>query len=234
GHGIRALYEGRSVLIGNALLMAADGIEVQAEDAVGTTLYLAVDRHLAGVFHIRDEIKDKTVEGLARLRHLGIEKFVMLSGDKKEIAESVGNNLGVDDVYYELLPEDKLTLLERLLAEDERVIFVGDGINDAPVLSRADVGIAMGRLGSDVAVESADVVLMTDEITAIADGIEVSRFTGQIIVQNIVMALGIKLGIMLLGTFGYATLWMAIFGDVGVAMMAILNSSRPVYKVTRA
>jgi Cd2+/Zn2+-exporting ATPase len=231
GRGIKGRFEGQEVLIGNDALMEAYGIGLPDHDVVGTTLYLSCNGQLEGIFHISDEIKERSVEGLKELRALGVEKFVMLTGDRHKIAESVGKQLGIDVIHSELLPGDKLSILESIQEKNDHVVFVGDGINDAPVLAKADVGIAMGSLGSDVAVESSDVVLMTDEITAVADGVKVSSFTSKIIIQNIVMALGIKLMIMLLGTFGYATLWMAIFGDVGVAMMAILNSSRPTYSV---
>lgn len=229
GKGICGTYKERKVMIGNDALMVDNNIALPVHETVGTTLYLAIEDKLEGILHISDEIKDRTVEGLNELKKLGIEKFVMLTGDRKAIAEAVGKELGIETIHAELLPGDKLDVLESLLSKDEKVIFVGDGINDAPVLTRADVGIAMGHLGSDVAVESSDVVLMTDEITAVAEGIKISRFTSKIITQNIVLALGVKLIIMVLGTMGFATLWMAIFGDVGVAMIAILNSSRPVY-----
>lgn len=229
GKGIKGRYDNKTVMIGNDALMTDQGIELPLHDTVGTTLYLSIEDKLEGILHISDEIKERTAEGLKELKKLGIEKFIMLTGDRQPIAESVGKELGIDTIHAELLPGDKLEILEGLLSEDDKVIFVGDGINDAPVLTRADVGIAMGDLGSDVAVESSDVVLMTDEVTAVADGIKMSRFTSKIITQNIVLALGVKLVIMILGTMGFASLWMAIFGDVGVAMMAILNSSRPVY-----
>jgi len=229
GKGVKAVYNNEQVMIGNDALMADHNIKLPEHDTVGTTLYLSVNNTLEGILHISDEIKEKTVEGLKALKALGVENFVMLTGDRKKIADSVGKELGINTIHSELLPGDKLDILESLLSKDEKVIFVGDGINDAPVLTRADVGIAMGNLGSDVAVESSDVVLMNDEITSVADGIRVSRFTSNIIMQNIVLALGIKVMIMILGAMGFASLWMAIFGDVGVAMMAILNSSRPVY-----
>lgn len=229
GKGIKAVFEGQELMIGNDALMIENGIQLPAHETLGTTLYLSINNTLEGIIHISDEIKEQTVEGLRALKELGVDNFVMLTGDRKQIAHRIGEKLGIETIHSELLPGDKLEILESLLKKDEKVIFVGDGINDAPVLTRADVGIAMGSLGSDVAVESSDVVLMTDEITAVAEGIKVSRFTGKIITQNIVLALGIKGIIMILGAMGVASLWMAIFSDVGVAMMAILNSSRPVY-----
>lgn len=231
GRGVKAHFEGKEIVMGNDALMKDYEIDLTEHKVDGTTLYLSCNGQLEGIFHISDEIKDRTVEGLKNLKALGVEKFVMLTGDRKQIADSIGEALGIDEIHSELLPADKLDILESIQAKKEKVVFVGDGINDAPVLARADVGVAMGSLGSDVAVESSDVVLMTDEITAIADGIKISRFTAKIVIQNIVLALGIKLIIMLLGTFGYATLWMAIFGDVGVAMLAILNSSRATYSL---
>ena len=230
GKGIIAEFDGKKVMIGNDALMTDNNVFLKDHESIGTTLYISVNGSLEGILHISDEIKEKTLEGLKELKKLGVEKFVMLTGDRKPIAEAVGSELGIDTVHAELMPGDKLDILESLLNEKDKVVFVGDGINDAPVLTRADVGIAMGNLGSDVAVESSDVVLMNDEITAVADGIRVSRFTSKIIAQNIILALGVKVAIMILGTMGFASLWMAIFGDVGVAMIAILNSSRPVYQ----
>lgn len=230
GKGIIAQFDSKKVMIGNDALMMDNNVFLKDHESIGTTLYISVDGSLEGILHISDEIKEKTLEGLKELKKLGVEKFVMLTGDRKPIAEAVASELGIYTIHAELMPGDKLDILESLLNEKDKVVFVGDGINDAPVLTRADVGIAMGNLGSDVAVESSDVVLMNDEITAVADGIRVSRFTSKIIAQNIILALGVKVAIMILGTMGFASLWMAIFGDVGVAMIAILNSSRPVYQ----
>lgn len=228
GKGITAKFDGNDVMIGNDALMTMNGIDLPEHDSIGTTLYLSYNNQLEGILHISDEIKEQTVEGLEQLRNLGVEKFVMLTGDRKPIADKIGEKLGIDEIHSELLPEDKLTVLEQILEEHEDVVFVGDGINDAPVLTRADVGIAMGSLGSDVAVESSDMVLMTDEVTTVADSIKVSRRTSQIITQNIVFALGTKIIIMILGSMGMAELWTAIFGDVGVAFIAILNSGRAI------
>jgi Cd2+/Zn2+-exporting ATPase len=229
GRGLVGIYEGKRVLVGNDALMMDRGIGLTDAEYHGTRIYLAVDETLEAVFFINDQLKDQTKEGLAELRRLGIEKFVMLTGDRAPIADHIARELDIDEVHSELMPGDKLEILEGLLSEDHKVVFVGDGINDAPVLTRADVGIAMGRLGSDVAIESSDVVLMTDEITKVAEGIKVSRFTSHIIMQNIILALGIKIIIMILGTLGYANLWTAVFGDVGVAFIAILNSGRAIY-----
>jgi Cd2+/Zn2+-exporting ATPase len=230
GKGIKGHYRDKLIMIGNEALLQEAEIMVPAHDTIGTTLYLAIENDLVGILHINDEIKEKSLKGLQELKALGVKKFVMLTGDRNHIAHSVASRLGIEEVHAELLPGDKLNVLEEILQTDEHVIFVGDGINDAPVLSRADVGIAMGNLGSDVAIESSDIVLMNDEITTIADGVKVAKFTSSIILQNIVFALGIKVLIMILGVFGIANLWTAIFGDVGVAFIAILNSGRAVYK----
>jgi Cd2+/Zn2+-exporting ATPase len=229
GKGLIATFNNQDVCIGNDALMKELNISLPEHETIGTTLYLSVNGTLEGILHINDEIKEKTLEGLKQLKSLGVKKFVMLTGDRAKIANSVGSKLGIDEIHSELLPEDKLSILESILETDKNVVFIGDGINDAPVLTRADAGIAMGNLGSDVAIESSDVVLMTDEVTAVADGIRVSRFTSKIILQNIIFALGVKILIMILGTMGMATLWMAIFGDVGVAFIAILNSGRAIY-----
>ncbi len=229
GKGISASFENKTILIGNDALMSENSIKVPTNNTVGTTLYLSVNKELFGIIHINDEIKEKTVQGLKELKALGVEKFIMLTGDRKHIAEAIGKKLGIETIHAELLPGDKLDILESLLSDKEKVVFVGDGINDAPVLTRADVGIAMGNLGSDVAVESSDIVLMTDEITAVADGMRVARFTNKIIWQNIIFALTAKGLVMVLGAMGLASLWMAIIGDVGVAFVAILNSGRAIY-----
>jgi len=228
GKGLQAMLNKQTVLIGNDALLKLNRIDVPDHEMIGTTLYLAVDGNLKGIIHINDEVKDFTIEGLNELRELGVERFVMLTGDRQPIAEKIAERLSIDEVHSELLPGDKLTILEKILKEDSDVVFVGDGINDAPVLTRADAGIAMGSLGSDVAVESSDIVLMTDEVTAVADSIKVSRYTSKIITQNIVFALCVKIIIMILGSLGLAELWAAIFGDVGVAFIAILNSGRAI------
>lgn len=230
GKGLIGSIDDQRVMIGNEALLSDNNIKVDAHSNVGTTLYLCLDHVLVGILHINDEIKERSQEGLNQLKKLGVKKFVMLTGDRKNIAQAVGKKLGIDEIHAELLPGDKLSKLEEILERDSNVIFVGDGINDAPVLSRADVGIAMGDLGSDVAIESSDIVLMNDEISTIADGVKVSRFTSSIIMQNIVFALGVKVLVMILGLMDIANLWIAIFGDVGVAFIAILNSGRAVYK----
>jgi Cd2+/Zn2+-exporting ATPase len=229
GKGLLGRVDGDMLAIGNDALMKDQEVAVPTSDSIGTILYLSKNKVLIGVLSINDEIKDKTIEGLQALRKLGVKKFVMLTGDRKNIAEAVGKKLDIDEVYSELLPGDKLEKLESLLKDNEKVVFVGDGINDAPVITRADVGIAMGNLGSDVAIESSDIVLMKDEITTVADGVKVARFTSNIIWQNIILALTLKGVIMILGAIGLAELWVAVIGDVGVAFVAILNSSRAIY-----
>ena len=230
GKGVSGYFKDLQVDLGNKRLMALRNISVENVDYPGTVLYLAVNGILQGVFEIEDEIKQGSLEGINRLKKLGFNRLVMLTGDQDAIARSVGESLGLDEIHSELLPEDKLNHVEKIIEESGPVIFVGDGINDAPVLTRADVGISMGQLGSDAAIESSDVVLMKDEITKIAEAVEGARFTSKIIWQNIILALGTKAVIMILGTLGYASLWTAVFGDVGVAFLAILNAGRAIYK----
>ncbi len=229
GKGISGIYDNLKILLGNKTLMNDNNIQIpniDIENDIATTLYLACDNKIIGIISLSDHIKDGTTKALNELKTLGIQNFIMLTGDKKQIAGAISKKLGIKQTYSELLPEDKLSILEKIMSKNKDVVYVGDGINDAPVLTRADVGISMGNLGSDVAVESSDIVLMTDDIKSVADSIKIARFTKKIIIQNITMALSIKILIMILGVFGYATLWIAIFGDVGVALMAILNSSR--------
>lgn len=234
GKGVTANYINESVMIGNDALLLENNIEIPNHQVFGTTLYLVVNSILKGIITINDEIKEGTKEGLDRLRNLGINNIIMLTGDREYIAKKVADSLSITEVYSELLPGDKLNILEDIIEKSgKKVIFVGDGINDAPVLSRADAGVAMGMLGSDLAIESADIVLMTDEIGKIASGIKMAKFTNNIIWQNIILALGVKILIMLLSTVGLASMWLAVFGDVGVAFMAILNSGRAIYSYKR-
>lgn len=229
GKGIEGRFEDVSIAIGNEALVLEKGLVVPTITHEGTMLYLIVDSRLEAVLYINDEIKEQSASGIQALRSMGVERFVMLTGDRRVIAERVGQNLGIDEIHAELLPGDKLSILEGLLSDSDQVVFVGDGINDAPVLTRADVGISMGSLGSDIAIESSDVVLMSDEVTGIAIGMQVAKKTHSIIWQNIILALGIKIIIMILGTLGIANLWTAVFGDVGVAFLAILNAGRAIY-----
>ena len=218
-------------MIGNEAMMLNFGIEVPAHDEQGTVLFVAEDNVVTGTLSITDEIKEGSARGIQLLKDAGIEHVVMLTGDRRKIAENIADKLGITRVYSQLLPHEKVEKLEEVIKDTgkKHVIFVGDGINDAPVLTRADVGIAMGALGSDVAIEAADVVLMTDEITKISEAINISKLTSQIIWQNIILALGVKVIIMILGTVGLANMWMAVFGDVGVAFIAIINSGRAIY-----
>ncbi len=229
GQGIRAVVDGQMVLAGNAKLMEAQQIAYQAADAVGTVVYVACQGVYQGYLLIADRIKEQAPEALACLKAAGVRKTVMLTGDADAVAEQVGHALGVDEIRSNLLPGDKVAEVERLLDEKqgkEVLAFVGDGINDAPVLSRADIGIAMGALGSDAAIEAADIVLMDDNPAKIALAMDISRKCLRIVYQNIVFALGIKGICLLLGAIGYVDMWLAIFADVGVMVLAVLNAVR--------
>jgi Cd2+/Zn2+-exporting ATPase len=229
GLGISVKADGKSVLAGNAKLMDKANITLNQAFDTGSIVYLAIDGIYAGYIVISDEIKPDSKKAVASLKTLGVGKTVMLTGDSKATGEKIAYELGLDEVYTELLPDQKvrqLEALEKAKASKGKLIFVGDGINDAPVLARADVGIAMGAIGSDAAIEAADVVLMTDEPTKIVTAIRIARKTKQIVAQNIVFALGVKAVILILGAFGVATMWEAVFGDVGVAVIAVLNAMR--------
>ena len=233
GQGVEAVVDGRGVLVGNGKLMAAHGVPFQATDAAGTVLYVAADGAFLGTIVIADTIKPTAVRAIADLHAAGVKKTVMLTGDRTDVAASVAARLGIDEVHAELLPQDKVAEVEKLLAATERdtrgkgkLAFVGDGINDAPVLTRADIGIAMGAMGSDAAIEAADIVLMNDNPDDIAKAIDVARRTMRIVWQNIIFALGIKFAVLVLAAFGIANMWMAVFADVGVAVIAILNAMR--------
>ncbi len=229
GHGIRAKIDGKVVLAGNAKLMKSEHIVYEANYETGTVIYVAVDGKYAGSIVIADRVKPEAKEALAALKASGVRQTVMLTGDKAEVGEAVAKALGIDTVYADLLPADKVSKVEELLkglSEKEKLAFVGDGINDAPVLSRADIGIAMGSMGSDAAIEAADIVLMDDNPLKIASVIRIARYTLRIVTQNIVFALAVKLLILVLGAMGIANMWAAVFADVGVAVIAILNSMR--------
>lgn len=233
GQGVEAVVDGRGVLVGNGKLMAAHGVPFQATDAAGTVLYVAADGAFLGTIVIADTIKPTAARAIADLHAAGVKKTVMLTGDRTDVAASVAARLGIDEVHAELLPQDKVAEVEKLLAATERdtrgkgkLAFVGDGINDAPVLTRADIGIAMGAMGSDAAIEAADIVLMNDNPDDIAKAIDVARRTMRIVWQNIIFALGIKFAVLILAAFGIANMWMAVFADVGVAVIAILNAMR--------
>ena len=229
GHGICANVEGHSVLAGNGKLMQQMQIPFTECLRGGTVVYVAVDGRFAGAIVISDTIKEGAKEAIRDMKQVGVKQCVMLTGDRKEAAEEAAGELGIDQVHAELLPADKVEKVEALLKEQppkERLAFVGDGINDAPVLTRADIGIAMGSMGSDAAIEAADVVLMDDDVRKIAAVVRISRKTLGIVKQNIVFALGVKALVLLLGAFGMANMWEAVFADVGVSVIAILNSMR--------
>ncbi len=232
GHGVTARIDGVAVAAGNDRLMRRLGIEYTDCHSVGTVIHMAVDGRYAGHIVISDVVKPHAKEAIAALRAAGVRRTVMLTGDRREVAEAVAAELGVDEVHSELLPTDKVTQLETLLAaqpKDSRLAFVGDGINDAPVLTRADIGIAMGAMGSDAAIEAADVVLMDDEPLQIAAAIRISRRCLRIVYENIVFALAVKLGCLLLVALGAAGMWAAIFADVGVMILAVLNAIRTLH-----
>lgn len=229
GKGIKALYKDKVILVGNEKLMLRENIEILNEQTKGTVVHVAVDRKYYGKILISDEIKVDAPNTIRELKSLGIVKQVMLTGDNREVAQDIGKELNLDKVFAELLPSDKLTKLELLIKENStkgKIIFVGDGINDAPALKRADIGIAMGGLGADVAIEAADIVFMTDEPSKLVSLIRIAKKTKKIIWQNIYLALGVKFTVLLLGVIGLATMWAAVFADVGVALLAILNAIR--------
>ena len=226
GHGVRVKANDSVVLAGNAKLMEKENIDFVPSDAVGTRVYVAENGTYLGCIRISDEIKPDSKAAIAALKRAGVQNTVMLTGDNADIAKAVAKELGIDACYAQLLPGDKVDVLEKLDQPGHKVAFVGDGINDAPVLARADVGIAMGGLGSDAAIEAADVVLMTDEPMKLVEAIRVARETRKIVVQNIVFALGIKTVFLVLGALGLVGMWIAVFGDVGVALLAVLNAMR--------
>ena len=233
GQGVEAVVDGRNVLVGNGKLMAAHDIAFTATDVPGTVLYVAADGTYLGAIVIADTVKPDAARAIADLRAAGVKKTVMLTGDRTPVARAVAAELGIDEVHAELLPQDKVAEVEALLAQTERdtngkgkLAFVGDGINDAPVLTRADIGIATGAMGSDAAIEAADIVLMNDDPDDIARAIHLARRTMGIVWQNIVFALGVKFAVLVLAAFGIANMWMAVFADVGVAVIAILNAMR--------
>ena len=227
GHGVKATVDGHAVLVGNDKLMSAHGISCPDCELTGTILHMAIDGSYAGHIVIADTVKDDAVQAIADLHAAGVERCIMLTGDREEVARSVASDLGLDEYHAQLLPGDKVEQVERILDSARgNLAFVGDGINDAPVLTRADVGIAMGAMGSDAAIEAADIVLMDDKPSNIARAIRVARKTMRIVHQNIVFAIGVKLLILALAAVGIANMWLAVFGDVGVAVIAILNAMR--------
>lgn len=229
GHGIRGTVHGHDVYAGNEKLMNKIGVDIMEKHPEGTVVYMAIDNQYAGCIVISDVIKETSKAAIQSLKSQGIKETIMLTGDTKQTATKVAEEIGIDRVYSELLPADKVEKVEEILqnkGEKEKVAFVGDGINDAPVLSRADVGIAMGSMGSDAAIEAADVVLMDDDPRKIADIVRISRKTMGIVMQNIVFALGVKFVVLAMGAFGVANMWEAVFADVGVSVIAILNAMR--------
>lgn len=229
GHGIAVQIDGHPVLIGNEKLMKEHAIYYEPCKSAGTVVYVAREDIFLGAIVISDTVKEGAKEAIAAMKKVGVKKTVMLTGDREEAAEHVAEELGIDEVHAGLLPADKVSWVEKLLAEcgeKEKLAFVGDGINDAPVLTRADIGMAMGSMGSDAAIEAADIVLMDDDVRKIAAVVRIGRKTLAIVKQNIVFALAVKALVLILGAFGVATMWEAVFADVGVSVIAILNSMR--------
>jgi len=230
GYGVRAKVGGNSVIAGNDKLLHKENIEHDTCSVEGTTVHVAVDGRYAGYIVISDEIKHDAKSTIQKLRDLGIEKQIMFTGDDKKVAEDICRKLGLDEYFAELLPQGKVKKIEELMKnrkdKNKKVSFVGDGINDAPVLMYSDIGIAMGALGSDAAIEAADVVLMTDELLRLPEAVEISKKTKGIVWQNIGFALGIKAVFLAIGALGMATMWEAVFADVGVALIAIANAVR--------
>ena len=233
GRGIRAKVSGRTVCVGNGKMMEDIGLEAHNCHLAGTIIHVAVDGKYAGHIVINDKIKEDSAEAIASLKRLGVEKTVMLTGDREAVGKDVAERLGLDEYHAELLPADKVAHVERLISEKtegKSLAFVGDGINDAPVLKRADVGIAMGGLGSDAAIEAADVVLMDDKPSKISTAIGIARRTIHIARENVVFAIGVKVAVLLLATVGLGNMWMAVFADVGVTVLAVLNAMRTLSK----
>lgn len=229
GYGIKVRINGIPVLAGNSKLMSKEHIPFEVVQESGTVMHIAMDSKYSGYIVISDEVKPDSKKAVKALKDLGVKRLVMLTGDSKAVGKTIGNELGLDEIYAELLPDqkvEKLEMLEDSKATKGKLVFVGDGINDAPVLARADVGVAMGGLGSDAAIEAADVVLMTDEPSKLAEAVNIARRTRNIVWQNIFFAMSVKIIVLLLGAGGIATMWEAVFADVGVALLAVLNSMR--------
>ena len=235
GRGIEAKIGEQNVLVGNEKLMNEKGIEFKKSTDIGTILYVAIEEKYAGYILIADKIKEDSKKAIAELKKSNIKQTVMLTGDRKEVGEAVAKEIGLDEVYTELLPDGKVAKVEELLktkTQKGKLAFVGDGINDAPVLALADIGIAMGGLGADSAIEAADVVIMTDEPSKILNAIKISKKTMRIVKQNIIFAIGIKVAVLILAAFGISTMWQAVFADVGVSVLAILNALRALKTTT--
>lgn len=231
-YGIIAKIDGKEIIIGNEKLMKNKNIKYIKSEEVGTEVYIAVDGNYAGYILIADKIKEDSKQTIEELKKNKIKQTIMLTGDKKEIGEKVAEKLGLDNVYAELLPDGKVKKIEELLKERSKkgkLAFVGDGINDSPVLATADVGIAMGGLGSDAAIEASDIVIMTDEPSKVVKAIKLSRKTLKIVKENIIFAISVKIIILFISAFGLGTMWHAVFADVGVTVIAILNALRALF-----
>ncbi|MEG0377514.1 MAG: HAD-IC family P-type ATPase, partial [Eubacterium sp.] len=229
GHGVKAQVDGKTVYAGNAKLMEQMNIDYDQKMIIGTVVHVAIESIYAGYIIISDEVKEDAAEAIRSLHEEGVKRTVMLTGDNRAVGEKVAEELGLDEVYTELLPGDKVDQMESLMAEKQgktKLAFVGDGINDAPVLTRADIGIAMGAMGSDAAIEAADIVIMDDKPSRIATAIKISKKTLKIVKQNIVFALAVKAIVLIIGALGFANMWEAVFADVGVSVIAILNATR--------
>ena len=229
GKGVYAKVEGKEIFVGNEKLLKENGIEFSPSNEIGTIVYVAINHEYAGFIVISDKIKEDTYIAIDLFKKNNVKKVVMLTGDKKSISEAVSKELNLDEYHSELLPQDKVEIVERLMkekAEEGKLLFVGDGINDAPVLALSDIGIAMGGLGSDAAIEAADIVVMTDEPSKIAGTIKISKKTMRIVKENIIMALAVKISVLVLVSIGIATMWSAVFADVGLSMIAVLNALR--------
>ena len=229
GHGVKAKYENSEILAGNLKLLKKENVEAAEKDAVGTVVYVAKDGKYLGNLIIADEIKEDAKKTIEELNNLGIKNVVMLTGDNRKIGENVASKLNISKVFTDLLPLGKVEKMEEFLknkSTNGKVLFVGDGINDAPVLARADIGVAMGGVGSDAAIEAADMIIMNDEPSKIVTALKIAKKTKKIVWQNIIFALGVKIIILVMGALGFATMWEAVFGDVGVALIAILNATR--------
>ncbi len=229
GKGIRSVVDGKIVLVGNEKLMEEYNITFEKSEQVGTLLYVVIDESFSGTILIADRIKEDSYKAIQLFKGNNVEKVVMLTGDHENISASIANALQIDEYHAELLPQDKVFYLEKLMTEKSstgKLVFIGDGINDAPVLALSDIGVAMGGLGSDAAIEAADVVIMTDEPSKVADSIQLSKKTMRIVRQNIVFAIAVKIGVLILSAFGFASMWTAVFADVGVSVLAIMNALR--------
>ena len=229
GKGVKAVVDGKNVLVGNEKLMLTYDIKFEKSKEFGTILYIAIDNKFAGTIIIADKIKEDSYKAIKLFKNNGIKKVIMLTGDVENISNDVARSLNLDEYHAELLPTDKVSWLEKIMLDKiskEKLIFIGDGINDAPVLALSDKGVAMGGLGSDEAIEAADIVIMTDEVSKLSDSIQISKKTMKIVKQNIIFAITVKIGVLILSAFGFASMWMAVFADVGVSVLAIINALR--------